>query len=64
MTGYVNDGNPVTIDRIKDSKFAEITGVANEDAKRLKLYKVMSKNSIEIKTDNRYIIQSGLYGDL
>ena len=51
MTGYVNDGNPVTIDRIKDSKFAEITGVANEDAKRLKLYKVMSKNSIEIKTD-------------
>lgn len=49
MTGYVNDGKPVTIARKEGSVNAEITGLT-DDAKRLKLYKVMSKNSIEIKT--------------
>ena len=49
MTGYVNDGKPVTIARKDGSVNAEITGLTDE-AKRLKLYKVMSKNSIEIKT--------------
>ena len=49
MTGYVNDGNAVTIERKAGSNQAEITGVS-EDAQRLKLYKVVSKNSIEVKT--------------
>lgn len=49
MTGYVNDGKPVTVARKGGSVNAEITGLT-DDSKRLKLYKVMSKNSIEIKT--------------
>ncbi len=49
MTGYVNDGSAVTIERKAGTNQAVITGVS-EDAQRLKLYKVMSKNRIEVKT--------------
>lgn len=49
MTGYVNDGKPVTIQRKSGSNEAEISGLTT-DAKRLKLYKAVSKNTIEIKT--------------
>lgn len=49
MTGYVNDGNLVTIKRKSGSNEAEISGI-DDDAKRLKLYKTVSKNTVEIKT--------------
>lgn len=52
MSGFANNGDPVTIAR-KDgtTQQAEITSPTDEDAKRVKLYKILSKNKITIKTE-------------
>lgn len=53
MSGFANNGAPVTIAR-KDgtTQQAEITSPTDEDAKRVKLYKILSKNKITVKTGN------------
>lgn len=53
MSGFANNGDPVTIAR-KDgtTQQAEITSPTDEDAKRVKLYKILSKNKITVKTGN------------
>lgn len=48
MTGYVNDGKPVTIARTSGAK-AEITDPSTADGKKLKLYKAVSKNKLTVK---------------
>lgn len=52
MSGFANNGAPVTIAR-KDgtTQQAEITSPTDEDAKRVKLYKILSKNKITVKTE-------------
>lgn len=52
MSGFANNGDPVTIAR-KDgtTQQAEITSPTDEDAKRVKLYKILSKNKITVKTE-------------
>lgn len=52
MTGYVNDGNPVTITRKAGTTEAEISNPTGTDSKRLKLYKAVSKNTVEVETEN------------
>lgn len=49
MSGFANNGDPVTIAR-KDgtTQQAEITSPTDEDAKRVKLYKILSKNKITV----------------
>lgn len=51
MSGFANNGDPVTIAR-KDgtTQQAEITSPTDDDHKRVKLYKILSKNKITIKT--------------
>lgn len=49
MTGYVNDGQLVTIKRMEGGK-AIISSSAAGDSQRLKLYKVVSKNKLTVKT--------------
>lgn len=51
MSGFANNGDPVTIAR-KDgtTQQAEITSPADDDHKRVKLYKILSKNKITVKT--------------
>lgn len=53
MSGFANNGNPVTIAR-KDgtTQQAEITSPTDDDHKRVKLYKILSKNKITVKTGN------------
>ena len=53
MSGFANNGDPVTIAR-KDgtTQQAEITSPTDEDAKRVKLYKILSKNKITVKTES------------
>lgn len=53
MSGFANNGDPVTIAR-KDgtTQQAEITSPTDDDAKRVKLYKILSKNKITVKTEN------------
>lgn len=53
MSGFANNGDPVTIAR-KDvtTQQAEITSPTDEDAKRVKLYKILSKNKITVKSEN------------
>lgn len=52
MCGFANNGAPVTIAR-KDgtTQQAEITSPTDEDAKRVKLYKILSKNKITVKSE-------------
>lgn len=52
MSGFANNGDPVTIAR-KDgtTQQAEITSPTDEDAKRVKLYKILSKNKITVKSE-------------
>lgn len=52
MSGFANNGDPVTIAR-KDGTTtqAEITLPTDDDRKRVKLYKILSKNKITVKTD-------------
>lgn len=53
MSGFANNGAPVTIAR-KDgtTQQAEITSPTDDDRKRVKLYKILSKNKITVKTGN------------
>lgn len=53
MSGFANNGDPVTIAR-KDgtTQQAEITDPTSDDGKRVKLYKILSKNKITVKTGN------------
>lgn len=52
MSGFANNGAPVTIAR-KDgtTQQAEITSPTDDDRKRVKLYKILSKNKITVKTE-------------
>lgn len=52
MSGFANNGDPVTIAR-KDgtTQQAEITSPTDDDRKRVKLYKILSKNKITVKTE-------------
>lgn len=52
MSGFANNGDPVTIAR-KDgtTQQAEITSPTSDDGKRVKLYKILSKNKITVKTE-------------
>lgn len=52
MSGFANDGDPVTIARKDGTTEAEITSPTNEDAKRVKLYKILSKNKITVVSGN------------
>lgn len=51
MSGFANDGKHVTIARKAGTTEAEITSPTDEDAKRVKLYKILSKNKITVKTE-------------
>lgn len=53
MSGFANNGAPVTIAR-KDgtTQQAEITSPTDDDHKRVKLYKILSKNKITVKSGN------------
>lgn len=51
MSGFANDGNPVTIARKAGTTEAEITSPTDDDHKRVKLYKILSKNKITVKTE-------------
>lgn len=51
MSGFANNGAPVTIARKTGTTQAEITSPTDDDHKRVKLYKILSKNKITVKTD-------------
>lgn len=50
MSGFANDGASVIIARKGTTQQAEITSPTDDDHKRVKLYKILSKNKITIKT--------------
>lgn len=50
MSGFANDGKPVTIARKAGTTEAEITSPTDDDHKRVKLYKILSKNKITVKS--------------
>lgn len=52
MSGFANDGKHVTIARKGTTQQAEITSPTDEDAKRVKLYKILSKNKITVVSEN------------
>lgn len=52
MSGFANDGKHVTIARKAGTTEAEITDPTSDDGKRVKLYKILSKNKITVKTGN------------
>lgn len=52
MSGFANDGKHVTIARIGTTQQAEITSPTDDDHKRVKLYKILSKNKITVKSEN------------
>lgn len=52
MSGFANNGAPVTIARKDGTTQAEITSPTDDDHKRVKLYKILSKNKITVKTGN------------
>ncbi len=52
MSGFANDGKHVTIARKSGTTEAEITDPTDDDHKRVKLYKILSKNKITVKTGN------------
>ena len=52
MSGFANNGDPVTIARKDGTTQAEITDPTSDDGKRVKLYKILSKNKITVKTEN------------
>lgn len=51
MSGFANNGDPVTIARKAGTQQAEITSPTDDDHKRVKLYKILSKNKITVKTE-------------
>lgn len=52
MSGFANNGVPVTIARKAGTTEAEITDPTDDDHKRVKLYKILSKNKITVKSEN------------
>lgn len=52
MSGFANDGEPVTIARKAGTTEAEITNPTSDDGKRVKLYKILSKNKITVVSEN------------
>lgn len=52
MSGFANDGKPVTIARKAGTTEAEITDPTDDDHKRVKLYKILSKNKITVVSEN------------
>lgn len=52
MSGFANDGASVIIARKGTTQQAEITSPTDDDHKRVKLYKILSKNKITVKTGN------------
>lgn len=52
MSGFANNGAPVTIARKDGTTQAEITDPTDGDHKRVKLYKILSKNKITVKSEN------------
>lgn len=52
MSGFANNGDPVTIARKAGTTEAEITSPTDDDHKRVKLYKILSKNKITVKSGN------------
>lgn len=52
MSGFANDGDPVTIARKAGTTEAEITDPTDDDHKRVKLYKILSKNKITVVSEN------------
>ncbi len=51
MSGFANDGKHMTIARKAGTTEAEITDPTDDDHKRVKLYKILSKNKITVKTE-------------
>ena len=51
MSGFANDGKPVTIARKAGTTEAEITDPTDDDHKRVKLYKILSKNKIIVRSE-------------
>ena len=51
MSGFANNGDPVTIARKAGTTQAEITDPTSDYGKRVKLYKILSKNKITVKTE-------------
>ena len=51
MSGFANDGKPVTIARKAGTTEAEITDPTDDDHKRVKLYKILSKNKITVVSE-------------
>lgn len=51
MSGFANNGDPVTIARKAGTTEVEITSPTDDDHKRVKLYKILSKNKITVKTE-------------
>lgn len=51
MSGFANDGASVIIARKGTTQQAEITSPTDDDHKRVKLYKILSKNKITVKTE-------------
>ena len=52
MSGFANNGKHVTIARKAGTTEAEITSPTDDDRKRVKLYKILSKNKITVKSGN------------
>lgn len=52
MSGFANNGAPVTIARKAGTTEAEITDPTDDDHKRVKLYKILSKNKITVVSEN------------
>lgn len=51
MSGFANNGDPVIIARKGTTQQAEITSPTDDDHKCVKLYKILSKNKITVKTE-------------
>lgn len=51
MSGFANNGDPVTIARKAGTTEAEITSPTDDDHKRVKLYKILSKNKITVVSE-------------
>lgn len=51
MSGFANNGAPVTIARKDGTTQAEITSPTDDDHKRVKLYKILSKTKITVKSE-------------
>lgn len=62
MVGYVNDGNPVTISRNADTNEAEISNPADNAGKELRLYRILSKNTVNISAGTGVTFTLTSYG--